>query len=255
MGGALWVFTGENDASILYDNTQINLNVLEACRKQKVGKVFFSSSACVYPDIGKIDSGLQEFEADPTNCDSDYGREKWYAEILYQAYARNHGMNVRIARLHNVFGSLGTWRGGREKAPAAICRKVAEATTRVLVPPDGGDCPYEIEIFGDGRQQRSFLYIDECVEGIVRLMASDFQGPVNLGSEHMVTIDELVGIVSQIAGKPVTICHIPGPIGVRGRNSDNTLIREKLGWAPSGSLRDGLVPTYAWISEQVEKFR
>jgi nucleoside-diphosphate-sugar epimerase len=185
-----------------------------------------------------------EDSAYPAAPDSEYGWEKLFSERLYLAYMRNYGLEVHIARFHNIFGPEGTWRGGREKAPAAICRKVAEA-------PDGG----EIEIWGDGKQTRSFLYIDECIEGVRRLMESDFAGPVNIGSEEMVSINQLAEMVMEIAGKRLRIRHVPGPLGVRGRNSDNRLIREKLGWAPSAPLRDGLVKTYAWISEQVAKAR
>jgi GDP-D-mannose 3',5'-epimerase len=247
MGGAGHVFTGEHDAEIMSNNVRINLNTLEACRNTLIDKVFFASSACVYPEIRLSDNG--EIAKTIASCehtveygqpDSPYGLEKLFSERLYQAYARNYGMNIKIARFHNVFGPLGTWCGGREKAPAAICRKVAEAA-------DGG----QVEIWGDGTQTRSFLYIDEAIEGVRRLMESDFSGPVNIGSDQPITIDGLLLMTARIAGKTVHPHHISGPVGVQGRNSDNTLIKEKLGWAPSDPLADGLNETYEWISEQV----
>jgi len=247
MGGAGYIFTGEHDAAVMHNSALINLNMLEAGRLAGVKKFFFSSSACVYPKHNQLDPdnpNCSEDSAYPAAPDSEYGWEKLFSERLYLAYMRNYGLEVHIARFHNIFGPEGTWRGGREKAPAAICRKVAEA-------PDGG----EIEIWGDGKQTRSFLYIDECIEGVRRLMESDFEGPVNIGSEEMVSINQLAEMVMEIAGKRLRIRHVPGPLGVRGRNSDNRLIREKLGWAPSAPLRDGLVKTYAWISEQVAKAR
>jgi GDP-D-mannose 3',5'-epimerase len=247
MGGAGYIFTGEHDAAVMHNSALINLNMLEAGRLAGVKKFFFSSSACVYPKHNQLDPdnpNCSEDSAYPAAPDSEYGWEKLFSERLYLAYMRNYGLEVHIARFHNIFGPEGTWRGGREKAPAAICRKVAEA-------PDGG----EIEIWGDGKQTRSFLYIDECIEGVRRLMESDFAGPVNIGSEEMVSINQLAEMVMEIAGKRLRIRHVPGPLGVRGRNSDNRLIREKLGWAPSAPLRDGLVKTYAWISEQVAKAR
>jgi GDP-D-mannose 3',5'-epimerase len=243
MGGMGWI-SGEHDAEILSNSARINLNIVDACYRTGVGKVFFSSSACVYPDwnveeIGYV-GGLLETDAYPAAPDSDYGWEKLLAERLYQAYARNYGLQVRIARLHNVFGPLGAWRGGREKAPAAICRKVAEVEPGL-----------EIEVWGDGTQTRSFMYVDDCIEGIIRLIRSDFQGPVNLGSEEMVTIDQLVGMVATIGNKMVQIKHIPGPVGVQGRNSDNTLLRKHLNWAPVTPLAVGLAKTYPWVLEQV----
>ncbi|RPF42908.1 nucleoside-diphosphate-sugar epimerase [Thermodesulfitimonas autotrophica] len=245
MGGAGFVFTGENDADIMHNSALINLNVLDACYKRNVKRIFYSSSACIYPKHNQMDPEnpkCAEDSAYPAAPDSEYGWEKLFSERLYLSYHRNYGMEVRIARYHNIFGPEGTWRGGREKAPAAICRKVAMA-------PDGG----EIEIWGDGKQTRSFLYIDECLEGTIKLMRSDFTGPVNIGSEEMVTIDQLAQMIIEISGKKLSIKHVPGPQGVRGRNSDNRLIREKLGWAPSMPLRKGLEITYAWIKEQVEK--
>jgi nucleoside-diphosphate-sugar epimerase len=245
MGGAGYIFTGEHDADVMHNSATINLNILDLCRKKGVGRIFYSSSACMYPEYNQLDPDnpkCSEDSAYPAAPDSEYGWEKLFSERLYLAYHRNYGVVVRIARYHNIFGPEGTWKGGREKAPAAICRKVAEA-------PNGG----EIEIWGDGKQTRSFLYIDECIEGTLRLMRSDFTGPVNIGSEEMVTINRLAEIVMEIAGKKLRVKHVPGPLGVRGRNSDNRLIREKLGWMPSMSLRDGLEKTYPWIEEQVKK--
>src|SRR5580692_1325126 len=244
MGGAGYIFTGEHDAGLMHNSATINLNTLEFGTKAGVKRFFYSSSACIYPDYNQMDPDdpkCSEESAYPAAPDSEYGWEKLFSERLYLAYMRNHGVQVRVARFHNIFGPQGTWRGGREKSPAALCRKVAEA-------PDGG----EIEIWGDGKQTRSFLYIDECVEGVRRLMDSDFTGPVNIGSEEMVTIDRLAEIIMEAAGKKLAIRHIPGPLGVRGRNSDNRLIREKIGWEPSQPLQEGIAITYAWIAEQVE---
>ena len=244
MGGAGFIFTGENDASIMHNSATINLNVAERAREVGVGRIFYSSSACIYPERNQLDPSrpvTAEDSAYPAAPDSEYGWEKLFSERLFLSYERNYDMDVRIARFHNIFGPFGTWRGGREKAPAAICRKVAEA-------PDGGS----IEIWGDGEQTRSFLFIDECLEAIDRLMASEFPGPVNIGSEEMVSINDLAGLAMEIAGKELTIEHIPGPLGVRGRNSDNSLIRDRLGWAPSRPLRDGLAVTYRWIEQQVQ---
>ena len=243
MGGAGYIFTGENCADLMRNSSLVNLNVLDACRGAGVGRLFFSSSACVYPHFNQADPGrpdCEESTAYPAAPDSEYGWEKLFAERLYMAHARNHGMTCRIARYHNVFGPEGTWRGGREKAPAALCRKVASVT-------DGG----EIEVWGDGAQTRSFLYVDECIEGTLRIMRSDFPQPLNLGSEEMISIDGLAMLIARIAGKRIRIRHVDGPAGVRGRNSDNRLITERLGWAPSARLADGLRPTYAWIAEQV----
>lgn len=244
MGGAGFVFTGQNDADIMHNSAMINLNMLDACHKRNTKRIFYSSSACIYPEYNQLDPEnpkCSEDSAYPAAPDSDYGWEKLFSERLYLAYHRNHGMEVRIARYHNIFGPEGTWTGGREKSPAAVCRKVAMAA-------DGG----EIEIWGDGKQTRSFLYIDECLEGTIRLTRSDWTGPVNIGSQEMVTINQLVEIVKEIAGKKLSIKHIPGPLGVRGRNSDNDLIKEKLGWAPSMPLKNGLKITYSWIKKQVE---
>jgi nucleoside-diphosphate-sugar epimerase len=245
MGGAGYIFTGEHDAEVMHNSATINLNTLEFGRLAGVKKFFYSSSACMYPEYNQLDPDnpkCSEDSAYPAAPDSEYGWEKLFSERLYMAYMRNHGVQVRVARFHNIFGTLGTWTGGREKAPAAICRKVAEA-------PDGG----EIEIWGDGRQTRSFLYIDECLEGIRRLMDSDFTGPVNLGSEEMVTINQLAEMTIGLSGKKLSLRHITGPLGVRGRNSDNRLIRERLGWAPSRPLLAGMRQTYEWISGEVEK--
>jgi len=245
MGGAGFVFTGENDAAIMHNSGMINLNMLEAGRKAKIGRIFYSSSACIYPEYNQLDPdnpNCAEDSAYPAAPDSDYGWEKLFSERLYMAYARNYGMNVHVARYHNIFGDEGTWTGGREKSPAALCRKIA-------MTPDGG----EIEIWGDGKQTRSFLYIDECVEGTQKLLRSDVPGPLNIGSQEMVTINHLAEIIMEIAGKKVALKHIPGPLGVRGRNSDNRLIKEKLGWAPSQPLKKGLEVTYKWIAVQVKK--
>ncbi len=243
MGGADYIFSGGNDADIMRNSALINLNVLEACRRAKVGKVFFSSSACIYPDFVQVNPDhceLHEEMAYPARPDSEYGFEKLFAERLYSAYSRNHGLDCRVGRLHNIFGSFCTWKGGREKAPAAICRKVAEVTR-------GG----KVDVYGDGTQTRSFLHVSECVEGIRRLMNSGFAGPVNIGSSEMVSINQLVEMVASIAGKTITINHIPGPLGVHARSSNNDLIREKLGWAPSAPLRVGMEDLYKWVAQQV----
>jgi len=243
MGGAGYIFTGEHDAAVMHNSATINLNVVDAGRKAGVKRVFYSSSACIYPEYNQKDAdkpNCAEESAYPAAPDSEYGWEKLFSERLYMAYARNYGLEVHIARFHNIFGPEGTWHGGREKAPAAICRKVAEAA-------EGG----EIEMWGDGLQTRSFLYIDECLEGVRRLMESEFQGPVNIGSEEMVSINGLAEMAMRIAGKRLRIRHIPGPLGVRGRNSDNRLIRAKLGWAPSRPLEEGLRSTYVWVEAQV----
>ncbi|KMQ52942.1 UDP-glucose 4-epimerase [Chitinispirillum alkaliphilum] len=244
MGGAGYIFSGENDANVMHNSAMINLNIAHYGKQAGIGKIFYSSSACMYPQHNQLEPDNPkccEDSAYPANPDSEYGWEKLFSERLYLSYMRNFGLNVRIARFHNIFGPEGTWRGGKEKAPAAICRKVAECE-------DNG----EIEIWGDGKQTRSFLYIDECVEGVRRLMSSQFPGPVNIGSEEMVTINQLAEMVSRIAGKNIRIKHIDGPTGVRGRNSDNSLIYEKIGWAPSFSLNSGLRKTYEWIKEQIE---
>jgi len=244
MGGAGYIFTGENDANVMHNSASINLNILQQALKTGSKKIFYSSSACIYPSYNQTDPDnpkCSEDSAYPADPDSDYGWEKLFSERLYLAFGRNHGMNVKIARFHNIFGPEGTWTGGKEKAPAAICRKIAEA-------PDGGS----IEVWGDGKQTRSFLYIDECLEGVSRLMSSDLTGPFNIGSEEMVTLNQLAEMVIGISGKNVGINNIPVPhTGVRGRNSDNKLIAEKLKWSPSKTLEEGMVKTYQWIAEQV----
>jgi len=243
MGGAGYVFTGLNDAAIMHNSAMINLNMLDACQKRNVKRIFYSSSACIYPEYNQMDPGnpkCSEESAYPAAPDSEYGWEKLFSERLYLSYSRNHGMEVRIARYHNIFGPEGTWVGGREKAPAALCRKIASATDRGT-----------IEIWGDGAQTRSFLYIDECLEGSLRLMRSNWTGPVNIGSEEMLTINNLAEIIMGIAGKSASIIHRPGPVGVRGRNSDNRLLFEKLGWKPSQPTRVGLTRTYEWIRDQL----
>lgn len=247
MGGAGFVFTGDNDADIMHNSAKINLNILDTCYKRNIRRVFYSSSACMYPEYNQKDPdnpNCSEDSAYPAAPDSEYGWEKLFSERLYLAYHRNYGMEVRIARYHNIFGPEGTWQGGREKAPAALCRKIVTAILK-------GE--NYIEIWGDGKQTRSFLYIDECIEGTLRLTRSDWTGPVNIGSDEMVTINQLAEMIMEIVGKKLEIKHIPGPIGVRGRNSDNRLIKEKLGWAPSMPLKEGLKITYRWIEEQVRK--
>jgi nucleoside-diphosphate-sugar epimerase len=250
MGGAGYIFSGENDASVMQNSASINLSVLDRvlARNRALGRnetrIFYSSSACIYPARNQLDPDnpiCREDTAYPASPDSEYGWEKLFSERLYLSYQRNFGLQVFIARFHNIFGPMGTWRGGREKSPAAICRKVAQAD------PDG-----TIEIWGDGEQTRSFLYVDECIDGVRRLVSGDFCGPVNIGSEEMTTINNMVDIVSAIAGKRLTKVHVDGPLGVRGRNSDNSLIREKLGWAPDYPMKRGLEHTYHWIRQQIE---
>jgi nucleoside-diphosphate-sugar epimerase len=247
MGGAGYIFTGEHDADVMHNSATINLNVLDSVktynREKNINKtkIFYSSSACMYPEHNQLDPdnpNCAESSAYPANPDSEYGWEKLFSERLYFAYNRNYGIPVRVARFHNIYGPLGTWDGGKEKAPAAICRKIAMS--------DGS-----IEIWGDGRQTRSFLYIDDCINAVRLLMESDFMGPVNIGSEEMVTINQLVAIAATVADKTVTINHISGPVGVRGRNSDNRLIEEKLNWRPKHDLYQGLKKTYEWIEEQI----
>jgi len=243
MGGAGYIFTGENDANVMHNSATINLNVAKEAVEQKAKRVFYSSSACMYPEHNQLDPNnpnCEESSAYPANPDSEYGWEKLFSERMFLAFARNYGLQVRIARFHNIFGPQGTWKGGKEKAPAAMCRKVAET-------PDGG----EIEVWGDGLQTRSFLYIDECIEGVLRLIRSDFEGPVNIGSEEMITINDLAKMAIDVAGKNITIKNVPGPTGVRGRNSDNKLIQEKLGWVPDYPLIIGMERTYNWINKQV----
>lgn len=256
MGGAMYIFTGENDANLMHNSALINLNVAKECVSKKVKKVFYSSSACMYPEHNQLDPlspNCEESSAYPANPDSEYGWEKLFSERLYLAFNRNHGLDVRIARFHNIFGPQGTWTGGREKSPAALCRKVAEAKD--------GD---EIEVWGTGRQTRSFLYVDECVEAVLRLMNSDFTGPVNIGSEEMVSINELANLIINISNKKLKVKNLHGeefqkkygfkcPLGVNGRNSDNKLYREKIGWEVNQKLEIGLRKTYSWILLQVKE--
>jgi GDP-D-mannose 3',5'-epimerase len=245
MGEAGYINTGENDADVMHNSAMINLNVCNESVKQKIKKIFYSSSACIYPEYNQLDPenpNCEESSAYPAEPDSEYGWEKLFSERLYLAYKKNYGLDVRIARFHNIFGPYGTFEGGKEKSPAALCRKVAQAL-------DGS----EIEVWGDGLQTRSFLYIDECIEGVRRLMESDFEGPVNIGSEEMVTINELAENIIDISGKEIHIKNIPGPTGVRGRNSDNKLIEEKLDWIPVQPLYEGLIETYTWIEKQINK--
>jgi nucleoside-diphosphate-sugar epimerase len=247
MGGAGFVFTGENDAEIMHNSAQINLHILETSRHARPKRIFYSSSACIYPEHNQLDPDnpiCSEESAYPAAPDSEYGWEKLFSERMYFAYARNAGFTVRIARYHNIFGPEGAWNNGREKAPAALCRKIAMAKS-------GG----EIEMWGDGKQTRSFLYIDECLEGTIRLMRSEFAGPVNIGSEEMVSMNHFAAMIMDLARKRVRIKHVPGPTGVRGRNSDNAMISAKLGWKPSMPLIDGLRQTYAWIEGQVRAGR
>ena len=250
MGGAGYIFTGENDANVMFNSASINLNVLHELSerahklKSKRTKIFYSSSACIYPEGKQLESenpGLREFDAYPANPDSEYGWEKLFSERLYFAFSRNHGLNVRVARFHNIFGPEGTWNGGREKAPAAICRKVAESKH-----------DDEVEIWGDGEQTRSFLYIEECLDAIDRMMNCEFQGPLNIGSERSISINQLVQIAATFEGKRITIRHIPGPLGVRGRNSNNELLRKNLDFDFKQSLEEGLRNTYFWIKSQLE---
>lgn len=244
MGGAGYIFTGENDADVMHNSASINLNVLETCRKRNCNNIFYSSSACMYPEHNQLDPSnpnCSEESAYPANPDSEYGWEKLFSERLYLAYNRNHGMNCSVARYHNIFGPEGTWIGGKEKAPAAICRKVAAAAN-----------DDEIEIWGDGLQTRSFLFIDECILGTKKLMRSEFNGPVNIGSEEMIAINDLAKMVISISNKKLKIRNIPGPEGVRGRNSDNALIERMLHWSPKQPLFDGMEKTYHWINEQLQ---
>ncbi len=243
MGGAGYIFTGDHDADVMHNSAMCNLNVLEAMRQNNIKKVFYSSSACMYPEHNQLDPDnpkCSEDSAYPAAPDSEYGWEKLFSERLYFAYNRNYGFQAKVARFHNIFGPCGTWKDGKEKAPAALCRKVAEASEGSF-----------IEVWGDGKQTRSFLIVDECLEGIRRLMESDFSGPVNIGSEEMVSINDFAKMAIEISGKNLTIKNIEGPTGVRGRNSDNKLIKEKLAWAPSLPLREGMEKTYKWIHQQV----
>jgi len=255
MGGAGYIFTGDNDANVMHNSALINLNIVHEATRKKIKKIFYSSSACMYPEHNQLDPNnpnCEESSAYPANPDSEYGWEKLFSERLFLAFNRNYGLDVRVARFHNIFGPYGTWKGGKEKAPAAMCRKVAET-------PDGG----EIEVWGDGQQTRSFLYIDECIEAMLRFMRQDsFLGPVNIGSEEMVTINQLAQCAIDASGKNITIKNIEGnefktkygfkcPVGVRGRNSDNKLYKEKIGWESTLSLYDGISNTFYWINKQV----
>jgi nucleoside-diphosphate-sugar epimerase len=245
MGGAGYIFTGEHDAAVMHNSAIINLNMAEEAKNTGIKKIFYSSSACIYPAAIQEETsnpGLKESDAYPAGPDSEYGWEKLFSERMYLSYLRNYGMDIHIARFHNIFGPYGTWEGGREKAPAAMCRKVAET-------PDRG----EIEIWGDGEQTRTFLYIDECLEGVRRLMRSDVPGPVNIGSDELISINGLAKMAMDIAGKKLKIRHIPGPLGVRGRSSDNAYIQQVLGWRPTSRLVHGMEITYNWIAEQVSK--
>lgn len=244
MGGAGYIFTGDHDADIMHNSVIINLNILDEMRQKGVKKVFYSSSACMYPEHNQLDPNnplLSEDSAYPANPDSEYGWEKLFSERLYLSYAKNYGFEVRIARFHNVFGPYGSWNNGKEKAPAALCRKVATVEEKGI-----------IEIWGPGTQTRSFLYIDECLEGVQRLMNSNFTGPVNLGSERMISINDLVFLIANMVGKTVSVKNVPGPIGVMGRTSDNRLIRKELNWAPEENLESGLMKTFKWITDQIE---
>lgn len=248
MGGAGYIFTGDNDADVMYNSAKINLNVLNAINKfqePKNTKIFYSSSACIYPEEIQMDNkdiSLKEHFAYPANPDSEYGWEKLFSERLFLSFHKNYGLNVKVARFHNIYGPLGTWTGGKEKAPAAICRKVSEASSANN---------FEVEIWGDGLQTRSFLYIDDCIEATRRFMNSDFNGPINIGSEEMVSINDLAQMVAEISGKDITLKHIDGPLGVRGRNSNNDLIRKTLQWDYQFTLKEGITQTYNWIDEQV----
>ena len=244
MGGAGYIFVGDNDADIMHNSASININVLDLMRKKNVKKIFYSSSACMYPEHNQLDPNnplLSEDSAYPANPDSEYGWEKLFSERLYLTFARCYNIDVRVARFHNVFGPNGSWNNGKEKAPAALCRKVALAKD--------GD---EIEVWGPGTQTRSFLFIDECIEGIHRIMESNCRVPVNLGSERMISINDLVMLIASIANKQVSIKNIPGPMGVMGRNSDNRLIKELVGWTPDENLEEGLKKTYSWVAGQIK---
>ena len=244
MGGAGYIFTGENDADVMTNSALINLNILDAAHKSGSKRIFYSSSACIYPEYNQLDPDnpkCSEDSAYPAAPDSEYGWEKLFSERMYASYARNKGMEVRVARYHNIYGLEGSWNDGKEKAPAALCRKVAMANN------EG-----EIEVWGDGVQTRSFLYIDDCVDATIALTRSEFEGPVNIGSEEMISINNLALLIADVSGKKITINNIPGPEGVRGRNSDNKLIEEKIGWQPKHTLRDGIEKTYPWIDQQVK---
>ena len=244
MGGAGYIFTGENDADVMTNSALINLNILDAAHKSGSKRIFYSSSACIYPEYNQLDPDnpkCSEGSAYPAAPDSEYGWEKLFSERMYAAYARNKAMEVRVARYHNIYGPEGSWNDGKEKAPAALCRKVAMANNEGV-----------IEVWGDGIQTRSFLYIDDCIDATIALTRSEFEGPVNIGSEEMISINNLALLIADVSGKKITINNIPGPEGVRGRNSDNKLIEEKIGWQPKHTLRDGIENTYPWIDQQVK---
>lgn len=243
MGGAGYIFTGEHDAVVMYNSAQINLNILQQCTIHRPGKIFYSSSACIYPVYNQQDPAnpmCTESSAYPAQPDSEYGWEKLFSERMYMAFGRNEGLNVRIARFHNIYGPEGIWNGGKEKAPSALCRKVAMAKP--------GEA---IDVWGDGKQTRSFLYIDDCIKAVRLFMASDFQGPINIGSEEMISINDLARLIIKLSGKQVSVNNVAGPTGVRGRNSDNTLATMVLGWQPTVSLEQGLAKTYKWIEQQI----
>ena len=258
MGGAGYIFTGENDADVMHNSSLINLNVVYECVKKKVKKIFYSSSACMYPEHNQLDPdnpNCEESSAYPANPDSEYGWEKLFSERIYKAFERNYGLDVRIARFHNIFGPEGTWQGGKEKAPAAMCRKAI--TTKE------GD---SFEVWGDGKQTRSFLYIDECIEAVRRLMESDFTEPVNIGSEEMISINDFAQMAIDISGKNINIHNLyghkfekkygyPTPLGVKGRNSDNKLFRKNIGWETKQTLQEGMKKTYQWIKSQCEEIK
>ncbi len=244
MGGAGYIFTGDNDAQVMHNSALINLHVVNECVKKKVGMVFYSSSACVYPERNQLDPDnpkCDEASVYPAEPDSEYGWEKLFSERLYATFARNHGLSVRVARFHNIYGPEGAWNNGKEKAPAAICRKVAEAV-------EGGT----VEVWGDGKQTRSFLYIEDCLDAVRAMMKGSFVGPVNIGSEEMISINDFTHLIADVSGKNVSIKNIDGPTGVRGRSSDNRMVAEKVGWLPKINLREGITRTYAWISQEVE---
>jgi nucleoside-diphosphate-sugar epimerase len=243
MGGAGYIFTGEHDADIMHNSCQINLNILNEMVLKGVKNVFYSSSACMYPSYNQEDPSsplLSEESAYPANPDSEYGWEKLFSERLFMTYAKNHGIRTKIARFHNIFGPRGSWNNGKEKAPAALCRKVAMCE-------NGGT----VDVWGPGIQTRSFLFIDECVDGMLRIMESDYSKPLNLGSTRMISINELVLLIAKLANKEVHINNILGPVGVMGRNSDNKLIKATIGWTPNENLEVGILQTYQWISEQI----
>jgi GDP-D-mannose 3',5'-epimerase len=242
MGGAGYIFSGDNDANVMHNSATINLNVLDSMVKTRTKKVFYSSSACIYPEHNQLDPNnpnCEESSAYPANPDSEYGWEKLFSERLYLSYHRNYGLDVRIGRFHNIFGPYGTFQGGKEKAPAALCRKVIQSQNN------------QVDVWGDGEQTRSFLFIEECFEGVIKFMESEFLGPLNIGSDEMVTINDLAKKIIEISGKEIKLQHIDGPLGVRGRNSDNNLIYDKLKWRPSKPLTYGLEKTYKWILEQL----